>query len=657
MPTATAMLSTNTNQNSDPPPPPGLKRKYGEVSPSSGNDSVKQQKMLDQQKDSGFTQNMYKAYVHDVLGEVEKQNPEPLNTLSSKIALPSSSTEAHTTQQLQYIISALTSEITRLDTQNSSVIISAVLKLKWSHRTVDFVSAYSKFLGVLVSGIPKWWSDVANKMVSEFVYEHTEPQHSVLRYILWLTPTASSSVKEILEKNFPHKSDSTKAHVRYINNILKTVEYCPELQYSVWDLILNRTVQLDLELYEEIDEEDDEEGEEEDDEEEEEEEDVEVLDIADHEGSNKIKDHTLQHRLEADDDDEGGDNDDESDAGSDTSEYLDETVTNFVSVRKKLDAIVTTIFNHLETKFTTQALVSGSATPLFKMLLDIFKKNILSTHRTRSVQYIFFKICHCHHDLLDAFLSYLIGIALDPTADIGLRQKSMQYISSFIARAKGLSRQLIVFVVQYLAQWLERYIQEREVEVDGAVGGMSRFKMFYSVSQALFYIFCFRHAVLKKEDNPSEWECGIDKLFQRLIVTKFNPLRYCKRTVVAMFARIAQKEDVVYCFSIMEQNRLGGFRSTSPTNNNTQSALANSNFGASSNNWNPNEPAALEGYFPFDPLVLPNARKQIKDFYVEWDDVAEDFDSGSESVDEDEDEEEDDGDNGEEDDDEDVTSP
>lgn len=611
--TATTKTATSTAPKSV------LKRKYCELS-NSPVIGRKQQKMTIEEQDpattGGFTQSMYKAYIHDVLSELDKQNSEPLNTLSSKISLPASSSEAHSTEQLEHIISALTSEITRLDTPNSSSIIAAILKLKWSNRGPGFVSTYSRFLGVLVSGIPKWWSDVANKMVSEFVLEYTEPQHSVLKYILWLTPTASSSVKEILEKNFPHKSDSAKSHVRYINNVLQTVEYCPELQYAVWDLIFNRTVQLDLELYEEIDE--DEDGDEDDDDEDDENDDDEEEAYEDEEDQNE-------------------EDDDVSEAES---EYLeDSNVPNFVTVRKKLDAVVTTIFDNLDAKFTTDALISGQATPLFKLLLDLFKKNILSTHRTRSVQYILFKICHAHHDLLDAFLSFMIGLALDPTADVGLRQKSMQYISSFIARAKGLSRSLIVFVVSYLTQWLERYIQEREIEIEATAGGMSRFKMFYSVSQALFYIFCFRHASLR-DPVTGDWECGLDNLFQRLIVTKFNPLRYCKRTVVAMFARIAQKEDVVYCFSIMEQNRLGGFRSSSPTNN--QSALASSNFAATSSTWNPNEFAALEGYFPFDPLVLPISRRRIKDFYVEWDDVAEDFDSGSESYDEDDDDEDND---------------
>jgi len=169
----------------------------------------------------------------------------------------------------------------------------------------------------------------------------------------------------------------------------------------------------------------------------------------------------------------------------------------------------------------------------------------------------------------------------------------------------------------------------------------------------LFYIFCFRHGILRKQgdddDSSSDWECGLDKLFQRLIITKFNPLKYCKGTVVAMFAQISQKENAAYCFTVMEQNRLGGFNpdgtrtksnsimATSPLGGGSNGSA--SYFGAAGTFWSKSQEfVTLEGYFPFDPLVLPKAKKSITSLYVEWEDVAGDYDSGSEDYD-DEDEE------------------
>lgn len=607
--------------------------------------------------DAMFARTMCKAFVQDALKAMEQPVKElgPLDQLSSKLALPQGSQDAFTDLQLRYIIESLSTEVSRLDYHGCAGIISSVLKLKWSSRDQGFVEAYVRFLGVLVSGIPKWWPEVASKMVSEFHLKNTEPHHSVLKYILWLIPTAVGSMRDILERHFPHHSDSANVHVRYISNILLMVDYCEELQSSVWDLIINRSVRLDLELYEDADDEENEDEDEEDDDDEEEEEDDDddndaVISAAKSPIENGIKDGNADYTLDsnqnksktedADDDDADVDADesDFDDNASEVSEYeVDQVTVDYLATRKKLDAIMVQLFTYLDKKFTLHALSTGQGPKLFRVLLDSFRKNIISTHRTRSIQYLLFKVAHHHPDLLDAYLSFLIQLALDPSGDTGVRQKATQYISSFVARAKGLPKQTILLVVAYLKQWLQKYIEEREVEVDSG-GSMGRFRMFYSVSQALFYIFCFRHAMLR--DESGNWECELDSLFQRLIVTKFNPLRYCKRTVVAMFARIAQQEGVAYCFTIMEQNRLGGFRHQSPSGS-SGSSPAPSASNAAIGNWNPNDSSALEGYFPYDPLILPRARRLLESLYIEWDDVARDSDSGSESYDESEDDEED----------------
>jgi RNA polymerase I-specific transcription initiation factor RRN3 len=590
--------------------------------------SILKTKMLE------FSSNMYKAYVQNALDQLLDNNTEPINNLAYQLSLPATSSEAMSQEQILNLISALTSEISRLDSYLCGPVINGVLKLKWSNREPQFVAAYVRFLMVLVSGIPKWWPDVANKIVAEFVVDDTGPHHSVLSYIVRVIPTSSSTLQGVFMKQFPHKSDSTKNFINYVRNLLRVVEYCRELEKGVWGLILERTVALDVELYDEVDnsdsddddddDDDDEEVDEVDEEEEEEEEDddeddddQDVMEVVD--GQENLKEGTVE---EVD-----NDNDDDDDTASDVSEYdVGDMQNDTVSIREKLDGTLCLLFEHLESKFCPERLVLPETIQLFSTLLDLFKSYVLPTHRTRSVQYVLFRTCHSHNDLLDAFLASMIELALSPNENIERRQKAMQYISSFIARAKGLSKAQIVFVVSFLAGWLDRYIRDREVEVDHAMGGMGRFRMFYSVCQALFYIFCFRHSTLHKNDG---WECDLDALFQRLIVTKFNPLRYCKRTVVAMFARIAQRHNVAYCFTIMEQNRLGGFKHESkPT---TPLGGATSYFGVGSSMWSKSQEfVALEGYFPFDPLALRGAKQSVREMYVEWDDVADDSDSGSE---------------------------
>ena len=49
--------------------------------------------------------------------------------------------------------------------------------------------------------------------------------------------------------------------------------------------------------------------------------------------------------------------------------------------------------------------------------------------------------------------------------------------------------------------------------------------------------------------------CDLDKFFQRAILTKFNPLKFCDETVVYIFAKLATKLNVCYCYSIIEHNK------------------------------------------------------------------------------------------------------
>ncbi|CAN6664758.1 RNA polymerase I-specific transcription initiation factor Rrn3p [Trichomonascus vanleenenianus] len=664
------MIATAFPSQSLPPAKSSLKRRHSEVgssmpsSPAAKHHRVNfalpeqddereplRDMEIDQKMDDSFSASMYKSFVHDALEQLDKHdNSEPLNHLCFQVSLPTSSKEALSAGQLQNLIAALTAEISRLDTNNCSPMISAILKLKWSNRDPSFIATYVRFLTVLVSGIPKWWTEVVNKVVSELVLKDTSAHHSVLKYILHLIPTAASALQQIFSKHYPHKLDTTKHTLRYIDNILSVVEYCPELRKSVWALIIERTVQLDVELAEEDDVDDDEDEDREDDDEEV------AEDKRDFATDEQDSDDEEKDSDDENDEDDNDDSDEEEEEEEITAHELDDEANgNTVMIRKKLDAIICQLFSYLDGKFTAEQLESGRAIPLFTMLIDLFRDYVLPTHRTRSVQFLVFRTCHSHPDLLEAFLTAMMELALNPAEDIERRQKAMQYISTFIARAKGLSREQVILVVGILAKWIEEYIKQREKEVDEGPGGMGRFKMFYSISQALFYIFCFRHELLKKDQSQmsteeasgSEWECDLDKLFQRMIVTKFNPLRYCKRTVVAMFARIAQKEDAAYCFTIMEQNRLGGFKSSSPSGSGTTTPKNGVSSGTSffSNSlWkSTSEFVSLEGYFPFDPLNLRRARSAISDIYVEWGDVAgDDADSGSENYDDSDDNDSDD---------------
>lgn len=575
----------------------------------------------------------------------------------------------------------------------------------------SFVGAYVRFLTVLVSGVPRWWSDVITHMVQGFQdADDTTSHHLVIRHILRLMPTIVSSFQAILSNNFPHKSESKIATLRYLQNLLKVIEYCPELRGSAWSLIFERAIQLDVELQDSLLDSDDEEDDDSDEDEDEEmgtpsspsdetadpyvkgadgdDDEEAILDVSKIVRENQ---HTATEAANAEDkvdrpisNNELEEDDDDDEDGAQIHgaaslfeeqgeyEYDVEGGVDVVVIRNKLDAMMTLLFGYLDQKITSESVLEehGEAQVLFTTLLAHFKSFILSTHRTRSVQFLLFRAAHVHPALLDAFLVSLIEIALSPSENMDKRLKAMQYISSFIARARGLSRTQILFVVSILSDWLQRYVDERESEVGTSTGGMGKFKMFYAVSQALMYIFCFRHATFrvdqksrasnssnsngsssngsKKDTSDSEWECNLDKVFQRIVISKFNPLRYCRDTVVSKFAQLALRENLVYCFTIMEQNRLGPKQQQADSNmtltqsssssaslsNGLTASLAKYMFHTSRNK----DFVMLDAYFPFDPMYLPNAKAMIKDIYVEW--VADEDDSESDDDDDDEEEDE-----------------
>lgn len=557
-----------------------------------------------------FSYEMYKSWVQKALDDMDKGNAEQVNTLTSQIPVRSStSSEIFSFVQMEYVLSVLSSEISRLDNVACAPLITAILRLRWSNvENQAFVSAYVKFLAVLVSGIPKWWTEVASKVIQEFELADTGRHHSIIKHILKIIPTSSSVLGNYFHKFFPHKSDTTRNYCNYVKNLLHVTEYAEELEFSVWSVIIEKLVQLDVELFDDNDEDDDDD-----------------------------EDYEQEEDDEDDDDDQDEDNEEDNDipvnfVPEEDEEYEpDNLAQNAILIRKKLDSTLSMLFIFLDKKLNHETLEHGTGLRLFSSLLTLFKTFVLPTHRTSAVQYIIFRCCNTRADLMEAFLVSMLEIAMAPSESIELRQKALQYVSSFIARAKNLTRTQIVFVISILASWVNRYIDEREIEVDHAIGGMSRFKMFYAACQALFYIFCFRHKMLRRDDEDNGWECDLDQLYQRMIVTKFNPLKYCKSTVVGMFAGIAQRENAVYCFTVIEQNRLGRFnRAGSPGLSGATSAPGiGSNFFSKKREF-----VQIEAYFPFDPLSLKNSRKLLGDIFVEWDDVAESFDTSSEEYEE-----------------------
>jgi len=550
--------------------------------------------------------------------------------LANQISLPKTKPESISSSNFAIILATLSNNISKLDSKKcENLIISIINYNKWWKLKQGEISAFKKFIITLCSYLPKWWNEVSIILITQLTLplNKTNYHHELMKFFLNIIPTSIHHVHNCLVKNFPNKNNSKGDIINYVSNLLKLNGYCSELRYNVWTLIIERCIQIDVELQNELDELDDDDSDLEMDDDDEEDDDEEEEAVVE---DNERKVHFEEVGDEADDNDSEEDSDEEDEEEFQEDEEINEhaiQAANIEDLSEKLDDILSLVFENLQ----LYELQTGNeeeeekSVILYNTLTSLFKSHILPTYYTKSTQFIMFYFTQRSPELMDSFLVTLIDLSFSPNETIEKRIKSLQYLSSYISRASFLQKNQILFVLSYLMSWLNRYVEEREVEISGVVN-MERFKLFYSTFQVLLYIFCFRHSILKNEDD--DWELGMDKFFQRILITKFNPLKFCNENVVLMFAKIAQQENVAYCFSIIQKNKNEKLKGISGNGGNSKNGGGNGALNLSKQQF-----VDLEGYFPFDPLFLKKSKKFLKGYYIEWSSISKEYESDTDDFD------------------------
>lgn len=70
--------------------------------------------------------------------------------------------------------------------------------------------------------------------------------HYLLRHLITLIPTLTSTLQPLLVQNFPHKRQPQAAQITYIRNLLRVTEYCPGISDRVLSTIVDRAIQIDV---------------------------------------------------------------------------------------------------------------------------------------------------------------------------------------------------------------------------------------------------------------------------------------------------------------------------------------------------------------------------------------------------------------------------
>ncbi|KAF9916002.1 hypothetical protein BX616_004865 [Lobosporangium transversale] len=611
------------------------------------------------------SQVMMTAYISSSIREKKQGNPIPYEELIAQLTV--SKPVPRTPAKLLQWIQAMSQCISLLDKSCISL-IDAMLQIDWIVQDDNFVQHYLSFLGNAVSAHAVYVVPVQSMLVKRLTTRYKvspsdntldisrerqyDRVHQALKYILNLIPTGSTTLFPLLAAEFPHKRESINAHVTYVKNILKVLEYAPVLRTQVLGVVIDRIIQVDVEIQVELEELEDS--------------DTEVVYDFD------MNDKANEDEEESDDDDDDSGSDSGSDSDSESGAEV--AVLNIKDMTQKLDGMLFLVFSYLEQYVNScQDLTAMNGEvplpiqELFLVLLSIFMKTILQTFKSRHTQFLLFYCISLSPQFSDYFLGALGQQILDKSQPQVIRVAAAAYMSSFVARAKYLDLRQVGMVVDMLGGFALGTIEEVDTG-SNVVPDPERHAVFYAVVQALMYIFCFRWKVLviggskqlnNRDDFDSagmivgsmdgapgpnselsatrQWHSGLASL-QRIITSRLNPLKICSGNVVKQFARISNNLDFMYVYPILEQNKKTFIhRRYSPA----------SIPGSDSNGANANGqvnggilPQELETFFPFDPYRLRQSATFMNGIYQEWEDDEDDDDEEEEEEEEEEEGEE-----------------
>ncbi|EER29415.1 RNA polymerase I specific transcription initiation factor RRN3 family protein [Coccidioides posadasii C735 delta SOWgp] len=505
----------------------------------------------------------------------------------------------------------LLSNVSALDSACSGL-VHAVLDSEWLGRDEAYVKLFVRFLGTLAAARGGYLTAVLRMLVNNLrevpfgtgrlpgyavvrnaeIYDRV---HFGIQHIIQLIPAGSVTLSPILSSGFPHDTDTAKAHIVFTRNLIKMIDYAPELRSDILALITEKLVKIDVQIQVDLDDFEDE--------------DEEKL-------HNEITAEAFV--LEDDNSDVESTISDEESTSAETQRFkaLKENIN-------KIDYMLDLLFEYYSGPFNYGTLDDKENN--LDLLLAHFQNIILPTYRSRHSQFLLFHYSQSSPILVDRFAAACIQIILSKSHPSVLRQYAAAYLASFVARGAHVTSEVVRDVFDLLCTHLKNLITEYESNCRGP--DLRRYATFYATAQAILYIFCFRWRDLttaaQEGDIDIHVELDLDQVrfppnisdvLHTAIHSKLNPLKICSPSIVREFARIAHHVGFMYVFPLLETNkriRIFTFRS---------SMSMDSRFGQieretrADNDLGPQ----LDAYFPFDPYNLPRSRRWLEGDYVEW---------------------------------------
>uniref|UniRef100_A0A8C5GWP8 RNA polymerase I-specific transcription initiation factor RRN3 n=1 Tax=Gouania willdenowi TaxID=441366 RepID=A0A8C5GWP8_GOUWI len=465
--------------------------------------------------------------------------------------------------------------VTQLSKEHEQLVYS-VLRLPWAERSQAVVDEYMSFLSNLVTAQTVFLCICVRMVVSHFTPSRFQSNitificsdlprtfercHQALQLISKYVPSTSRFLLPILQENFPFIQKSSRTLECYIHNLLRVTVYLPVIRRDVLELIIGKLLKLDV-----------------------------------RNAKRKLFTCVRIHKQ-----------------GVDRIFYLSEEHLPSSTLMahpeaEKLDALMSVLMAYIKDVCHINGCLHVDQTKdVYRDLLSVFDKVILTTHASCHVQYLLFYLCSFRLALAEAFLDHLWKILQNLSQPAVLRQAAAGYLGSFLARAKFVPVHTVRACLDLLLSWIHGYIHNQDGSGSPVCCDISLHGPFYAACQAAFYTLVFRHRALLEADMRKGLEFLQGLNLERVVMCQLNPLKVCLPAVTNLFAAVTRKYQVAFCYTIIERNN----RHMLPV---VRSSTGGDRVSANTN--------PLDSFFPFDPYLLKRSGQLIEPLYQKWEEL------------------------------------
>ena len=207
-----------------------------------------------------------------------------------------------------------------------------------------------------------------------WTYKYQQKQnriHRSIQNIVHIVPTALLELFPICQEYFPHKRHNVLIQTEYISQMLALCANFPSLQLKIFDVIVAKCLEIDVEIVIE--------------------ESGEVLIRKDEDAGGLFDDADDDDIFQLDDNQDirgGSKIHSQGGIGSTQMMQIRDDVT---EIAEKLDRMMCVLL-----KFLVENICVSSEDRIFAQIFNIFENRILSTYKSKFVQYIVFILCKYH---------------------------------------------------------------------------------------------------------------------------------------------------------------------------------------------------------------------------------------------------------------------